>query len=568
MGLSMLFAASTAAAQVDKRVEVTKDYQPVVAGAVKLPITPDMSDTTKMRPEIDYTITPLMYSTELVTVHSFRPAKITYWDFNRPTNFYLKLGVGYPVNTVGDFFMSTHNVRTGYLMAAATHYGEFGKRVNDFDFSRKAMRASTRGRVAGGVYWGSHMFEGELSYGNENSRRYAAPVTLYATDGSEPSLGADFEDFTLKLRLGDDFVDLTRTNFNVELTGAYFHDKSDWLAADYNLQQFDFGGAARVGRSFRRHYVEADARFSGNHGIKDLRSVSNTVWAGLRYGYKSNTVDLLAGADFAYEWGGGAQGKSHILPYLKLLLNVTDNGAFIPFIEAEGTLQSNDYYSLARHTVYVGFSDAISSLPTTLDYDFRAGFTGKFGRGRFGYRLSAGMSFTQNELYWYNFCYEWLGAVAARANTVSVGLELDYRPVDDLILSAGVHARFFKDFAELNGVEMANGKSPFDAYFKLRYKHRKFSVGASAKFCSAADWTSVEPVGDMTFDSFDETTPMYTHNVRMPSYVDLGVDFEWKINSDWRVFVEGTNLANMKIYNWAYFREQGIRCTAGFKFTF
>ena len=59
----MLFVAALmaalpwgASAQVEKRVEVTKAYVPSVEGASKLAVVPDMTDTVKMRPEIDYTI--------------------------------------------------------------------------------------------------------------------------------------------------------------------------------------------------------------------------------------------------------------------------------------------------------------------------------------------------------------------------------------------------------------------------------------------------------------------------------------------------------------------------------
>ena len=51
-----------AAAQVEKQVEVTKAYVPKVESASKLAVQPDMTDTARMRPEIDYTITPLSLS--------------------------------------------------------------------------------------------------------------------------------------------------------------------------------------------------------------------------------------------------------------------------------------------------------------------------------------------------------------------------------------------------------------------------------------------------------------------------------------------------------------------------
>lgn len=563
LALAVLCLPSVTEAQVDKRVEVTKDYEPVVTGAMKLPIVPDMADTVKMRPEIDYTITPLMYSTELVTAHSFNPAKVTYWDFNRPTTFYLKLGVGYPVNTVGDFFISTHNVRTGYLMAAATHYGEFGARDNGFGDNRNATQAVTRGRVAGGVYVGKRMFEGELAYGDCTGRRFAAPSVIDAAT-QYPTPSAEYEDFTLKLRFGDDFVDLSRTNFNIDFSGSFFHDKSDRIMESVpKLHQFDFGVGGRVGRNFGRHYLEADLRYAGMRGVKDLKdSKDDTVWAGLRYGYNSETVGVFVGADYCFDKSDRA--RHYVLPYAKLHFNITNNDSVIPFVELEGALQSNDYYSLARHSVYVDYTGDMVSLPNTLSYDLRFGIEGKLGRGRFSYRLYAGWAFESDALYWYTYNYEWLRAVAARRDVFTLNLEADYRPIDQLIISAGIHGRFFKEYGELNDVELKGAESPLEGVLKLRYAHKKFSVGASARVGGAAEWTNVS----YPYDSAGQPSVGAYSADRMPAYVDVGVDFEWNVKSDWRIFVEGSNLANMHIYNIGYFREQGIRFTAGFKFTF
>ena len=97
------FTALAASAQVERHVEVTKNYVPEVStSATKLSITPDMVDTVRLRPEIDYTITPKSFVSTLGT-HRFRPASLTYWEYEKPHPFYLKLGVGYPLNTAADF---------------------------------------------------------------------------------------------------------------------------------------------------------------------------------------------------------------------------------------------------------------------------------------------------------------------------------------------------------------------------------------------------------------------------------------------------------------------------------
>lgn len=120
-----------AAAQVEKQVEVTKAYVPRVEGASKLPVEPDMTDTTRLRPEIDYSITPLSLRTSLTT-RPIRPATVTYWEFNRPLPFYLKAGAGYPLNSVLDFYATTQNPSTGYLMGYVNHEGRYADIRNVF----------------------------------------------------------------------------------------------------------------------------------------------------------------------------------------------------------------------------------------------------------------------------------------------------------------------------------------------------------------------------------------------------------------------------------------------------
>ena len=76
LSAAVLFCGVPLRAQVTKQVEVTKTYVPEVSKAVKLPIVPDMTDTVRLRPEIDYTVTPSALATNLST-EPFRPATVT-----------------------------------------------------------------------------------------------------------------------------------------------------------------------------------------------------------------------------------------------------------------------------------------------------------------------------------------------------------------------------------------------------------------------------------------------------------------------------------------------------------
>ena len=122
----MLFLRVPLRAQVTKQVEVTKTYVPEVSKAVKLPIVPDMTDTVRLRPEIDYTVTPSALATNLST-EPFRPATVTYWEFDRPRPLYLKVGAGAPLNSVLDLYASTQNPGTGYVVGYLNPHRRLGR---------------------------------------------------------------------------------------------------------------------------------------------------------------------------------------------------------------------------------------------------------------------------------------------------------------------------------------------------------------------------------------------------------------------------------------------------------
>jgi hypothetical protein len=552
-----------AEAQVAKQVEVTKAYVPEVSEAVKLPIEPNMVDTVKMRPEIDYAISPKMYSTSLAT-HSFKPATVTYWEFNRSHNFYVKAGVGYPLNTVADAYASIHRERVGYLLAYVNHHGEYAKLPNIQRKLTDAMQLQDRVGVAGGLYCGKRIFEGDVNYNAETYHRYIG-------EGSE----IDYEDVNLKLRFGDTFTDLSRTNFDIALSGNYFNDKAKpcWDAGDkFRLQEGHAKVKGRVAREFAgRHYFELNAGYDGRWGISDLAPyVDNQIFGGLRYGFKSELLALLVGVDYCYDRIKGREEASHyVLPTVKASLNVGQHGMVTPFVEIESSIESNSFYSLVQRNPYIEFTNRQFSMPNTVNYDMRFGIEGRFAKDKFAYRLHAGMSFIENSIYWYSYDYQWLRAETARRNVLSLNLEVEYKPINRLELSAGIHGYIVNDFADIHLAErkvaIDGGRTPVDGYFKASYDFGKVSVGISSDFYGQAKWSSIERIDP---EQAPEPTNMRKRSIITPFYADLGIDVDWEIANNWSLFLEGRNLANMKIYRWVWYRDLGIHFTVGARVNF
>ena len=199
-------------AQVAKQVEVSKDYKPTVSAAQKLSIIPDMTDTVMMRPDIDYSITPRSYETALMT-QNFKPATITYWDYQRMRPLYVHAAVGMPLQSDADVYLSKYNKDKGYAMVYANHWGDYRSRYNVMGekVTKNTTEMSNSVGARAGLFVGRRVAEVDIDGDMQMRHRY--PLS-----GSAINFGR----VGGKLRFGDDFTDLSRWNFNVEVGGGMF----------------------------------------------------------------------------------------------------------------------------------------------------------------------------------------------------------------------------------------------------------------------------------------------------------------------------------------------------------
>ena len=436
-----------AAAQVEKQVEVTKAYVPKVESASKLAVQPDMTDTARMRPEIDYTITPLSLRTTL-SPRPIRPATVTYWEFNRPLPFYLKAGAGYPLTSVLDFYASSQNPSTGYVVGYVNHEGRYADIKNDFGVKNNSTRMFNRIGAAAGKYFGRHILEGDIYYDNRMYHRYGAWA-----DGDGAGLGIggmnDYGDANVAVRFGDNFQDLSRTNFEIALRGGMFFDHSEWPDYGDKARQTALGARAKIARGFGRSRFSLEAGYELRSGQKSLEGSSQQlIHAALRYGFAGGVVRFDVGADyyrdrteFEGEPSNLVKSENYVIPFARLDFNLGTPG-LKPFFEADGAVTPNDFRALTLENPYVASSTWLDK--SSVDYNFRLGLGGSLWRSRFDYRVYAGVSVRDNHLFWTTyrslsddpaFSEVFQGVlvpVMARQTVTSFNGEIEFRPVSAL----------------------------------------------------------------------------------------------------------------------------------------
>ena len=564
------------AAQVEKRVEVTKAYVPRVESALKLAVEPDMTDTTRMRPEIDYTVTPLSLQTTLAT-RPIRPATVTYWEFNRPLPFYLKVGAGYPLNSVLDFYASTQNPSTGYLIGYLNHEGRYAKIANEIGVKNNSTRMYNRAGVAAGKYFGRHVLEGELSYDNRMYHRYGS----YTTDPDLPeeqfrALGIggmnDYGDAALSVRFGDDFQDLSRVNFEVGLHGDLFFDHSDRPGDGEKGRQLNFGAEGRIARGFGRSSFSLGIGYDAFGGQQWLSGCwQQLIRASLRYHYAGGVVGLEAGADYCHdrvETPGEPEALvetgDYFIPFARLVFNLGTPG-LKPFFEADGGVSPNDFRTLTAANPYVAPGTWLDK--SSVDYNFRAGLGGSLWSKRFAYRVYAGFSVQDNRLFWATLLersgaageYETFASTfipqLGRQTVTSFNGEIEYRPISSLRFDLGVHGRFYN-----KECDWANGEASFVGNIGVDYTGRKISFGIEARMESERSWSTL----DYMFVDEARYLPVF----KAPFTVDLRAHFDWHVSHRVTLFAEGRNLADRRLYDFARYPELGANFTVGVKANF
>ncbi len=550
-----------AAAQVEKQVEVTKAYEPTLDAVVKLSIVPDMTDTMQLRPEIDYTITPLSLQTTLAT-RPIRPARVSYWEFNRPLPFYLKAGAGLPLQSEVDLYAATQNPSTGYLVGYLNHEGRYRAVKNDFGDRHASERLYNRVGAAAGKPLGKRMLEGNVSYTHRLFHRYGAH---YGEGVTLPSRVA-YSDLDALIRIGDDFQNLSRTNFEVVADASLLFDHTDPLVADARGNQSRLGASAKLARAFGDRHFSVGAGYRHTEGSKSLDGYSQQlVSANFRYGTENEQYRYELGVDYYYDRhkGWSAVAENYLFPFARVEFDLISD-VVKPFAEIDGGLQSNDYQSLLHRNPYL--EQPLWLARSTAEWEVRGGLTGHSKRTRFNYRAYAAVGVRDNQLYWLvpslgdampmQTVAGWLTPLQGRQTVVTLGGEVNYRPITALHFDLA--ARFY---AYNDEMEIENGLPAIEGEAAVRYENRKVRVGLRAVVESARRWSVLGTAEEVTAEAL-------IGSYKVPFAVDLQLDFEWLITAHTALYVEGRNLLCRELYHLPTLPEYGINGMVGVRIAF
>ncbi len=559
---ALTLGAGTAHGQDDlnRSVDIAKDYMPRVDRAAKLSIVPQMVDTTTLRPELEYTVHPQSWRGGF-EVASIRAARMSTGTYNAQYPLYIKAGGGFPGQSVFDLYATSTRPGASGFGVYANHRGHYSDIENYDGYKNRATSTANSFGVFGTVSLGRLSLSGEVGWDYDLVSYYgnrAVPVldpTLYEA-GPPTSPMQHYSTPRAAILFGHDFTDLSYLNFRLGADGYMFSDR-------YNRKETGGNVFLEFGKRFNVHdltlRVGVDAWKGGGRNA-DAGSTVVSIAPGYRY--SAGVLLFRMGATFALDSGDADFGdhltvnKIWFLPQLEFSLTLAD-GAFTPYARLDSRLTPNSFRSLTARNPYISPYENLYSgtSASQADYKFRGGISGSVA-GVFSYNVFAGYNIDRNvvEFYYPDFDGFYID-LYEKVKYPTLGAELETRIGNSFSLTVdGRYNGYSKDDPYFH-----NCLPQYEAGAVVRYNYRDrliVRVGARVK-----DGIDFYPTTDWFDGNMDE-------NMKSDTSVDVSLTADYFLSDRLGIFFEGRNLANQDLYPLPFYRGVGMNISAGVKLRF
>jgi len=367
--------------RLNQEVEVVKAYRPSVSNAEKISILPEIGDTTKFRPGLNYStgshpITEGFQSSDVKAYNQFK-REVTYPGIGK-----INGGFGSYLTPFADFYLSNPNSQNGTIGVQLNHLSSMGTNVLLKGGSQVDAPFSYN-RV---LIFGSYVAEGvtissELAYQRDMNRFYGYPVAIpdnIMTDNFVKYFNQDqmnqlgYFDLTVK----NNAVSSANLRFKAGVNLGYFNTSTDQVekAMKFNSEwNYNFGTFAGKLKADIEHF---DIENVTTYPDLSILYSSAATWIQLSPAllYQNESFSLEGGLNLYSTFDNSDE--STFKPYPKVNIAYhTDENKLTFYAGMDGFLQNNNYSKIAAENRWI--NPTLKLTPTNNLNIFSAGIKGK-----------------------------------------------------------------------------------------------------------------------------------------------------------------------------------------------
>lgn len=536
--------------------DVVRDYKPILADAVKIRRSPDMSNKRSYMPKLSYGSVPDKKLDINTGLKELNVQQLPFTKTQDITSNYVKLGVGNLGTILGEAYIAVEDYEDMRFGGFVKHLNQKGS-LDDQKFSRQEVG------VFGRRVLSAFTIDGVLGYNRYGTRFYGIPVDINGLTLNPTREAQRFNDiyFTGELTSNFDPNNEEALSYSAKVDAYTYKDKfeasenSIALSGYLNKRLRTFNIGANVA-------LDVNSIGGSSNVAKDTKFKNSLANINPYISLKGTNYTLTLGANIVSEFGDST--RFNVFPSAEVDFSLVP-GYIHLFGGINGGVQKASFKTFSQTNPYLGPDLAYQNMVERLN--FFGGIKGNAG-ATFGYKAKVmyksleGMPlFVNNQERPFQFDLVYDGNGDDKVKYLGVEGEINVR-LSELVNLGGR--------LNIDNYTMANEE---EAWFmpKLRLAaNARFNISEKLYIDAEALFHGMSYAKTYQFDSSlnPALLPNSYKKETVPEFFDLSAGAEYKALSNLGIFVKANNILNKEYQRYMYYPKLGFNVIGGVNFSF
>ncbi|MDR2291850.1 MAG: hypothetical protein LBE11_00035 [Prevotellaceae bacterium] len=595
--------AFSLAAQVNKDVEVTRNYDPTVMDAQKIWYEPTITaDSSNVRDAFSYSIFPKS-SPGNFGLAPISSAKIIDGENSLPGLGYIRAGAGYQISPLFDFYISNKNTQSVLVGFYANHRSFFGKtKLENNEYIKKVKSNFMNNDL--GIFSKFFLDGSTVTLNADYSRR---DLYLYGLDPEIYSLG-DFSSLEKDRRAMNLFNgnllwksdrDAGEVFYSFGASYQLFNarDKHDAIKS-VSMKENAFALSGLLGANLidETQSISIAARAALYSRNKDLDTLGNNILLSAlpSWNYNDDYLAVKLGVQYLLD-NYNKTTKHRIYPAVSASYKIHDY--FTLGMEIKGETEVNNFRKLALENNYMAFGNIEKKLDA-YPYDYSLYLNPAFKNTNhkligvfsikgdiesFSYNIFTSYSkleylplYTNNTAKFflppiypnndtYEYDYNAFTIRYAKGNKITTGAELSYNDDDFSVYAKAVYNKYNLKTENNVEIEHAWHKPAFEGNLNLRYKV-SYDLVITADLRTLLQRYAINNYKAWSWLS--STADVTVVSRKLKDVFDLSLGAEYLVTNKFSVFGNLSNVLNQKYDIYSRYQVPGFIASVGLTYRF
>jgi hypothetical protein len=551
----------SASAQVKKQesslkreVTLYNPYKPSLPDSKKRSFLPEISDTSKIRPDFHYDVRTTPFLPEY-TISPIKAAALLPDPLPKLYKSYVNLGVGNYLTPLAEISITNERSKNGSIGFYAKHFSTNAKM--DLENMKKVFAGymDNDASLFGKRFFRKNILEGSLDFTQKVRHAYGYNPQIFDYDPSNKDIRIPYNNFGVKTGLSS--INLDSAAFSYKYNVSF-----DYFTAENNMYQRKISVDGIMAKSFKGFYIGSGISYD-YYKIPDfLLAAPKYIFSVSPFVKKSSELwNFKLGLQVLLDRNMSTTAKVHVYPDIDFDFSLVPT--YINFFAGlSGKLDKNEPLKIITENPFVIGDGSLFKVPNTShDLIISSGFKGNTGIGG-NYILSASYSLISDMLFFSNILSgtengNYFLPLTDDVELFNIHGEMN-GPVTDK-LSFNTSANYFK--YTLSNFAYAWNKPDWDSKLGLKYNLRdkiiagvEISVQGKRKEIVNGDRAVLFDVpGAVIFD--------------MPAHFNLNLNAEYRFSKILSFWTKLDNISNKRYFEWSYYPTHGFLFMLGFTYS-